>query len=241
MKDILIVGTGISGSTLANKLANNYHVTIIDKRDHIGGNCYDYYDNDILMNKYGAHIFHTNNETVWNFVNTFCEWIPWIHKVIGKINDQYFPIPVNIDTVNILLKKKLNNNLINEFLINNKKSYDNPINSEQIAINNVGYELYNLIFKEYTFKQWHKYPSELDRSVLARIPVYNNYNTNYFNDTYQALPKYGYTYFIQKLLNHPNITVKLNTEYTKDMNNNYSKIFFTGPIDHYYSELNLPK
>jgi len=241
MKDILIVGTGLSGSTLANKLANKYNVTIIDKRDHIGGNCYDYYDNDILINKYGAHIFHTNNEHVWNFINIFCEWIPWIHKVVGKINDQYFPIPVNIDTVNILLNKNVNNNSINEFISNNKKLYNNPINSEQVAINNVGNELYNLIFKEYTFKQWNKYPSELDPSVLARIPVYNNYNTNYFNDKYQVLPKYGYTYFIQQLLNHPNIIIKLNTEYTKDTNKDYDKIFFTGPIDHYYSELNLPK
>jgi len=241
MKDILIVGAGLSGSTLANKLADNYRITIIDKRNHIGGNCYDYYDNNILMNKYGAHIFHTNKRNIWNYINKFCDWIPWNHKVIGNINNVNFPIPVNIDTVNILLKKNLNKNTMNDFLSNNNKLYNIPLNSEQIAIKNVGNELYNLIFKEYTYKQWNKYPSELDPSVLARIPIYNNYNTNYFSDIYQVLPKYGYTHFIHKLLYHHNITIKLNTEYTKDMNKDYSKVFFTGPIDHYYSELNLPK
>jgi len=244
METILIVGAGLSGSTLANRLANIYNVIVIDKREHIGGNCYDYYDQDILMNKYGAHIFHTNNDKVWKYVNKFCEWIPWKHKVVGKINTTYFPIPVNIDTVNTLLNKNLDQNTMNDFIReNNKLTTIHPINSEQVAIENVGHDLYNLIFKQYTYKQWNKYPAELDKSVLSRIPIRNNYNPYYFNDKYEALPKHGYTYFIKKMLDHPNITVKLNTEYTEDMKQeqNYSKIFFTGPIDHYYSELNLPK
>jgi len=241
LEKILIIGTGISGSTLANRLANKYDITIIDKRDHIGGNCYDYYDQDILMNKYGAHIFHTNNDRVWNYVNKFCEWIPWKHKVVGKINTTYFPIPVNIDTVNTLLNKNLDVNSMNDFISKNNNIYTYPKNSEEVAIKNVGKDLYDLIFKHYTYKQWNKYPNELHSSVLSRIPVKNSYNPYYFNDKYEALPKYGYTYFIKKMLDHPNIMVKLNTEYTKDMNLGYSKIFFTGPIDHYYSELNLPK
>ena len=239
MDNIIIIGAGLSGCVLANKLAEKYKILIIDKRDHIGGNCYDYYENGILMNKYGAHIFHTNNEKVWEYINKFSEWSPWYHKVIGKINNTYFPIPVNIDTVNILLNKNYTEDTIHEFY-NSIKTTD-IVSSENTCINNVGSELYSLIFKEYTYKQWEKYPCELDPSVLARIPVRKDNNTNYFNDKYQALPKNGYTKFIEKLIDHPNITVKLNTEYSKDKYQGYSKTFFTGPIDHYYNHLNLPK
>ena len=142
--------------------------------------------------------------------------------------------------MNILLNKKIDREEMIKFLINNVK-YSNPKNGEEVTINNVGEELYKLIFKEYTFKQWNKYPSELDASVLARIPVRSDYNCNYFNDKYQALPKLGYTYFIKNILDHPNINVKLNVEFSKSMTREYNKIFITGPIDHYYSELGLPK
>jgi len=241
MEIILIVGAGLSGSVLANKLSSKYKIDIIDKRDHIAGNCFDYYENNILMNKYGAHIFHTNNKNIWDYINKFCKWIIWNHKVIGKIDNKYFPIPVNISTVNILLNKNLTNLSINDFLENNKNIYLNPTNSKEITINNVGQELYNLIFKEYTFKQWNKYPEELDKSVLSRIPVRNNYDDNYFSDIYQGLPEKGYTYFVERLLDHENITVKLNEEYDKNKHTGYSKIFFTGPIDQYYNYMNLPK
>lgn len=241
METILIVGTGLSGSVLANKLSSKYKIHIIDKRNHIAGNCYDYYENDILMNKYGAHIFHTNNKDIWDYVNKYCKWINWNHKVIGKINNKYFPIPVNISTVNILLDKNLTKSSMNTFLDKNKNIYLQPSNSKEITINNVGEELYNLIFKEYTYKQWNKYPEELDKSVLARIPVRNNYDDNYFSDIYQGLPEKGYTYFVERLLDHPNITVKLNEEYDKDKHIGYNKIFFTGPIDQYYNYMNLPK
>jgi UDP-galactopyranose mutase len=235
MENVLIVGSGLTGCVLANKLLDKnikYNILIIDKRDHIGGNCYDYYENGILMNKYGAHIFHTNNEMVWNYVNKYGEWIPWYHKVIGKIDNKTFPIPVNNDTVKILLSE--------EYKIT-KNTIENPSNSEETCINNVGDDLYKLIFKEYTYKQWAKYPNELDSSVLSRIPVREDNNPNYFNDKYQALPKNGYTKFIEKLIDHPNIVVKLNTEFDKDIHSGFNKIFFTGPIDHYYNHLQLPK
>ena len=246
MEKVLIVGAGLSGAVMARRLCHKYNVTVIDKRDHIGGNCYDYYDEEtnILMNKYGAHIFHTNSERVWEFVNKYSEWESYYHQVIGRINDQYFPIPVNITTVNTLLNKNYNTEEMRVFLQNNK-IYSNPKNGEEVTINNVGEELYKLIFKEYTFKQWNKYPSELDASVLARIPVRSDYNCNYFSDKYQALPKLGYTHFIKNILDHPNINVKLNVEFNKgcyqSQKHEYNKIFITGPIDHYYSELGLPK
>lgn len=241
MDSILVVGAGLSGAVIARRLADKYNVTVIDKRNHIGGNCYDHYDDGILMNKYGAHIFHTNNERVWNFVNQYSKWVPWEHKVLGRIDDKYFPIPVNVKTAQILLNKTFTQENMKEFLAENQIIFDKPRNGEEVAIKNVGTRLYELIFKQYTFKQWNKYPSELDASVLARIPVRDNYNDNYFNDKYQALPAEGYTAFISNILNHPNITVKLETSFTKDMVSNNKMVFFTGPIDHYYSHLNLPK
>lgn len=244
MNKILIVGAGLSGSVIAEQFANKgYIVDIIDKRDHIGGNCFDYInDIGILMNKYGAHIFHTNSEKVWTYIQKFSEWIEWKHKVIGSINNVLFPIPVNIDTVNILT----NNNLtteedMNKWLSKNTHNIINPINSKEVAISRVGDFLYNSIFKDYTYKQWEKYPEELDPSVLARIPIYTNNNTNYFNDKYQVLPKYGYTKFISNMLNHPNITIKLNTEFDHSMKCNYKYIFYTGPIDLYFASINYPK
>ncbi len=241
MKNILIIGAGISGATLANLLAPKYKITIIDKRNHIAGNCFDYIEDNILISKYGAHIFHTNNEDVWKYVNNFSKFIEWKHKVIGNINNTLFPIPVNINTVNILLNSNYSKNNISDFFEKNKNIYENPSNSKETVINKVGEELYNLIFKDYTFKQWNKYPEELDPSVLNRIPVRDNYEDGYFDDKYQGLPENGYTLLVAKMLAHPNITIKLNTEYQKEMNNYFDYILFTGPIDSYYSNLNLPK
>lgn len=248
MNKIIIVGCGLSGAVLAERFASNgYQVIIIEKRNHIGGNCYDYYNDDgILMNKYGAHLFHTNNEEVWKYVQKFSEWIPWEHRVIGKVDDKLVPIPVNITTVN----KLFGTNIINEdemklWLENNQSKYDNPANGKEAALNRVGPELYQLIFETYTKKQWDKYPEELDASVLQRIPVRDNYDDRYFGDKYQALPKNGYTDFFQNLLNHENISVYLDTdffEYKKDNDiSEYCKIIYTGPIDHYFADSGYPK
>jgi UDP-galactopyranose mutase len=244
MKNILVIGAGLSGATVARELAEKgYKITLIEKRDHIAGNCYDYINHvGILMNKYGAHLFHTSSERVWSYVQKFSEWIPWKHKVSGNINGVYFPIPVNIDTVNILCGTEIKSEEeMKEWLSKNTIQCENPKNSEDVGLARVGPDLYEKIFKGYTFKQWDKFPSELSPSVLERIPIRTNWDPYYFSDKYQALPAKGYTAMVSAMLDHPNITVSLKTEYTKDMNSRYNTIFYTGPIDAYFSEAGYDK
>lgn len=237
--DIVIIGAGISGSVLAERYASiGKKVLIIEKRDHIAGNCFDYYDdNGILTSKYGAHLFHTNDEGVWDYVNQYAEWYPWHHKVIAKVDDKTVPIPVNITTVNTLFKQNIKNEVeMQQWLEENRIPFDQPANGEEAVLNKVGEVLYNKMFKHYTKKQWDKYPAELHASVLERIPVRDNYDDRYFSDKYQALPKGGYTKLFENILQNPNIIVLLNTDYfeVQDQLGDYEKLFYTGPIDRFF-------
>ena len=202
--DILIVGAGLSGAVLAERFASksNKKVLIIDKRKHIGGNCYDIIDeNGILINKYGAHLFHTNLEDVWEYIQNFSEWQRWDHKVLVSVDGKLINIPVNINTVNALCGTHIKDeDEMNQWLETVQIKYDKINNSEEIAKSRVGEVLYKKLFRDYTYKQWNKYPEELDPSVLSRIPIRNNFDDRYFDDRYQALPKYGYTKFINNIL-----------------------------------------
>jgi len=242
--DIIIVGCGLSGCVMAERFANvlNKKVLIMDKRNHIGGNCYDYKDdNNILIGKYGAHIFHTDNKEVWDYVNMFDEWVRWEHKVVAKVDDKYVPIPVNITTVNMIFDKCIKTeDEMNEWLTDNKVNYDNISNSEQMAKSRVGNHLYEKMFRFYTFKQWNKFPEELSPEVLSRIPVRNNFDIRYFTDRYQALPKYGYTHFFGKILNNPNISIELNCDFFEHYVPSDKTIIYTGPIDRYFSSHGYP-
>ena len=239
----LIVGCGLSGVVIAERIANilNKKVTIIEKREHIGGNCYDFKDKEtnILMNKYGAHLFHTNNEDVWNYVNKFDKWIRWEHKVLTFTDNKFVSIPVNITTINELCEENLQNEKdVNEWLEKNQIKYDTIKNSEEMAKSRIGNKLYEKLIKDYTYKQWNKYPEDLDKSVLERIPIRPNFDTRYFNDKYQALPHKGYTHFFEQILNNKNIEVKLNTDYFDHIKDNkYDIVIFTGPIDSYFTDL----
>jgi UDP-galactopyranose mutase len=240
----LIVGCGFSGAVIAERIANilNKKVTIIEKRDHIGGNCYDYIDNDtgILLNKYGAHLFHTNNKKVWDYINLFDKWVRWEHKVLSYVDNKFVSIPVNITTINDLCQGHLQNeDDVKEWLLNNQVKYDSITNSEEVAKSRIGTILYDKLIKDYTYKQWNKYPHELDKSVLERIPIRPNFDTRYFSDKYQALPHKGYTHFFEQMLNNKNIEIKLNTDYFEYIkeNNNFDLIIFTGPIDSYFPNL----
>jgi UDP-galactopyranose mutase len=237
--DIVIIGAGISGSVLAERYASSgKKVLIIEKRDHIGGNCYDFIDeNGILVSKYGAHLFHTNEEDVWQYVNRFAKWYPWEHKVIAQVDGQLVPIPVNITTVNKLFNQNIQTEEeMQEWLEKNRPDIQNPSNGEEAALSKVGPVLYEKMFKHYTKKQWDKYPDELDASVLNRIPVRTNFDDRYFTDKYQALPTGGYTKMFENILSHPNIHVMLNTDYfdIKDSVKGYEKLFYTGPIDAFF-------
>jgi UDP-galactopyranose mutase len=254
--DILVVGCGLSGIVIAERFANEMgkRVLIIDKRDHIGGNVYDYIDQDtgILMNKYGAHLFHTNSDRVWSYVTRFGKWTRWDHEVVGQVDGRLVNIPVNINTVNALCGENLKTTEeMDVWLAANQVKYgeDSCVvdNSEKMAKSRVGEVLYEKIFKEYTYKQWAKYPEELDASVLARIPIRNDFDNRYFNDKYQALPEKGYTDFVNRVIDHPNITVLLNTSYDDFINERsatgvvFEHIIYTGPIDAFYADKGLEK
>jgi len=237
--DIVIIGAGISGAVLAQQYAAiGKKVLVIEKRDHIAGNCYDYIDeNGILVSKYGAHLFHTNEEQVWDYVNRYANWYNWEHKVVAKVDGNLLPIPVNITTVNKIFGLNITSEEeMKTWLDENREPYLNPSNGKEAALNKVGAVLYEKMFRHYTKKQWDKYPEELDASVLDRIPVRSNYDDRYFSDTYQALPEGGYTKLFDAILDHPNIKVFLNTDYfdIKDQVKGYDKLFYTGPIDRFF-------
>lgn len=245
--DVCIVGAGLSGAVIAERYASttNQSVLVMEKREHIGGNCYDYIDSatGIRVSKYGAHLFHTKYEKVWEYVKQFSEWVPYEHKVLAKVKGKYVPVPVNIDTVNKLFSLSIQT--VDEMAIWLKREqvhFDHaPTNSEEMALSRVGKRLYELMFKPYTIKQWNKTPAELAPIVLARIPVRNNTDARYFSDKYQALPKKGYTALFQNILKSPQITVWLNTDYfEKRYTIKCGKTYFTGPIDRYYAERGLP-
>jgi UDP-galactopyranose mutase len=237
--NILIVGAGISGAVLAERYAQQgKKVLVIEKRDHIAGNCYDYYNEDgILVSKYGAHLFHTNYLQVVEYVKRFAEWYPYEHRVLAKVDGKLVPIPVNITTVNMLFDEDISDpKEMRAWLDKHQIKNENPENGKEAALARLGEVLYEKMFKNYTKKQWDKYPEELDASVLNRIPVRDNFDDRYFSDTFQALPTGGYTKMFEKILKHPNIEVRLNTDYfdVRDSLPEFEKIFYTGPIDQYF-------
>mmetsp|Transcript_21669 Transcript_21669/g.30372 ORF Transcript_21669/g.30372 Transcript_21669/m.30372 type:complete len:604 (-) Transcript_21669:63-1874(-) len=247
--DVCVVGAGLSGSVIAERYASvmRKSVLVIDKRDHIGGNCYDYVDDEtgILVSKYGAHLFHTNSKRVWEYVQGFSNFSQYEHKVQALIDDKYVPIPVNIDTVNTLFDLNITNSReMDKWLEEEQEQFDHEVaNSEEMALSRVGKRLYDLIFKPYTIKQWAKDASELGPEVTARIPVRNDHNNKYFpDDTYQALPTNGYTKMFENILNHTLISVLTKTNYFEIKDKmNCKKLYYSGPIDAYFSDLKWPK
>lgn len=244
--DILVVGAGLSGAVVAERFASqlNKKVIIIDKRNHIGGNCYDYVDeNRILINAYGAHLFHTNHSDVWDYVQNFGEWVRWDHRVIANVDDKLVNLPININTINKLCETSIKDESeMIQWLENVQVKYETISNSEEIAKSKFGEFIYNKLFKDYTFKQWNKYPSELDPSVLSRIPLRYNFDDRYFDDKYQFLPKAGYTKLIENILSHPNISILTNADYFEIKNRiNYKTLIYTGPVDRFFEKSGLEK
>ena len=239
MFDYLIVGAGFAGSVLAERLAtqSNKKVLIIDKRDHIAGNAYDYFNKDgILIHKYGPHIFHTNSKEVFEYLNQFTPWRPYEHKVLASVDGQLVPIPINLNTINQLYGLNLCSADVEEFFAKRAEKVDRVQTSEDVVVSKVGRELYEKFFRGYTRKMWDLDPSELDASVTARVPTRVNRDDRYFTDTYQAMPLYGYTHMFQNMLSHKNIKIMLNTDY-KDIIDMipYKNLIFTGPVDEYFN------
>merc|ERR1719502_1095233 len=225
--DLLIVGAGLSGAVIAERCSKELGMTslIIDKRDHIGGNCYDYVDeHGIRASKYGAHLFHTQFERVWNYVTEFSEWIPFDHRVKGLVPDKdgvkrLVPIPPTQESVRELFGESVNSEGEMQAWYDKervKPASGEPANGEEAALSRVGPRLYERVFKHYTKKQWDKYPAELDASVLLRLPCRTTTDDRYFGDAWQALPLRGYTrIFENMLLSDPLISIRLNVDYFK--------------------------
>jgi len=235
--DYLVVGAGFSGSVIAERLATQgKKVLVVDKRNHIGGNAYDHYDDHgVLVHKYGPHIFHTNSREVFEYLSRFTQWRSYEHRVLASVDGQLVPIPINLDTINKLYGMNLNSFEVEEFY----KSLAEPIEyirtSEDVVVSKVGRELYEKFFRNYTRKQWGLDPSELDKSVIARIPTRTNRDDRYFTDTYQAMPLHGFTRMFDNMLNHPNIKVMLNTDYQEIQKAiPCREMVYSGPVDEYF-------
>jgi UDP-galactopyranose mutase len=238
MFDYLIVGAGFAGAVIAERLAscNNKKVLVVESRRHIGGNTYDYYNDDgILVHKYGPHIFHTNSREVYDYLSQFTAWRPYEHRVLASVDGMLVPIPINLNTINQLYGMSLSSPEVDCFLASRAEKKDRIVTSEDAVISKVGKELYEKFFKEYTRKQWGLDPSELDASVAARIPTRNNCDNRYFTDKFQSMPLHGYTRLFENMLLHPNIKVMLGTDY-KDIERDipYKKMIYTGPIDYFF-------
>jgi UDP-galactopyranose mutase len=238
MYDFLIVGAGLSGAVLAERLGQEgKKVLIVDKRNHIGGNTFDYFNSDgVLVHKYGPHIFHTNSPDVFNYLGRFTEWRPYEHRVLASVDGMMVPIPINMNTINILYGLNLSCDEVSSFLNTKAEKKERIVTSEDVVLSHVGKDLYEKFFKGYTRKQWGMDPSELDASVAARIPTRSNKDNRYFTDIYQAMPLHGYTRMFEKMLDHPNISIMLNTDF-KDLEKwiPYNKMIYTGPIDYFFN------
>ena len=238
MFDYLIVGAGFAGSVLAERLASgsDKKVLICDKRPHIGGNAYDHYNSDgILVHKYGPHIFHTNSREVYEYLSRFTAWRPYEHRVRASVDGMHLPIPINLDTINKIYGLNLTSFQVEQFFNSVAEPRAEILNSEDVVVARVGRELYEKFFRGYTRKQWALDPSELDASVISRVPVRTNRDDRYFTDTYQVMPLNGFTRMFEKMLDHPNIKVLLNCDYREVQEDiPFREMIYTGPVDEFF-------
>jgi UDP-galactopyranose mutase len=236
----LIIGSGFSGCVLANQLVQQLDCTIDiwDERDHIAGNCHTKRDSEtgVMVHEYGPHIFNTDKKEIWDYVNSFVEFRPYVHRVKAKSGDKVYSLPVNLHTINQLFDKSFTPDEAKNFLETlSDKTITDPQNFEEQALRFIGRQLYDAFFYGYTKKQWGCEPAELPASILKRIPVRFNYDDNYHNNIYTGIPVEGYSAVMEKMINHPKIKVTLNKKFQPGMDvSEFTHIFYTGPIDAYF-------
>lgn len=236
--DFLIVGAGFAGATIAERIASqlNKKVLLVEKRNHIGGNTYDFYNEDgILVQQYGPHIFHTNSKEVRDYLSQFTEWNGYVHRVLARVNGKEVYLPINLATMEHLYDRTFTAEELHEHFAQRRLNLDEIRNSRDVVVSQVGEELYELFFKNYSKKQWGVYPEELDPQVTRRLPVRFDRDTRYFTDIYQGIPKYGYTKMFEKMLENENIHILLNTDFKKSTHQvKFDKLIYTGPIDYFF-------
>lgn len=233
-----VVGAGFSGAVLSHELAKAGHcIDVFESRAHLAGNCYSKRDaqTGILVHEYGPHIFHTDNEQVWDFVNQFTEFKPYINRVKTTSQGQVFSLPINLHTMNQYFQKTMSPAEAKQFISEiADQTIEEPVSFEEQAMKFVGKDLYETFLKGYTIKQWGCSPEDLPASILRRLPVRFNYDDNYFNHKYQGIPVDGYTLIVEKMFEKEGIQVFLNTTFDRTLVSDYDHIFHTGPLDAWF-------
>ncbi len=236
---LAVIGAGFTGAVIANELSKRGHkLDVYDSRSHIGGNCHTKRDEEtnIMLHSYGPHIFHTSNSKVWKYVNQFDKFEPFINRVKSNYQRKIYSLPINLMTINSFFRKDFGPKEAKNFIDSlSVKSIKNPVSLEEQALKFIGKDLYEAFFKGYTKKQWGMEPSELPASILKRLPVRFNYDDNYYTSKYQGIPRNGYTYIIEKLLDHKNIQLNLNSKFSREENAKYDHVFYSGPIDAWFN------
>lgn len=234
----LMVGAGLSGAVIGRHLAEEGHqVTIVDARPHVAGNCHTERDAEtgVMVHIYGPHIFHTDDAEVWDYVNRYETFLPYKNRVKTISGGAVYSLPVNLHTINQFFGKTMGPDEARDFLTAQADtSITDPQTFEEQALRFVGRGLYEAFFKGYTQKQWGVDPTKLPASILKRLPVRFNYDDNYFFHKFQGMPKDGYTAMVERILDHPGITVHLNTRFTRDQAGAYDHVFYSGPLDGWY-------
>jgi UDP-galactopyranose mutase len=238
MQKILVVGAGFSGAVIARQLAQHgFLVDVIESRNHVAGNCHTERDEETGVNVHvhGPHIFHTDNERVWNYVQDYDVFMPYICRVKATTGGSVYGLPINLHTINQFFSKTFNPREAQEFISEKSdKSIDVPVSFEDQALKFLGAEFYHAFFRGYPLKQWGLPPSELPASVLKRLPVRFNYDDNYFNHKFQGIPKHGYTHIVNGILDHENIKLHLGRIFRRGDAEGYEHVFFSGPLDSWF-------
>ncbi|MFL5755159.1 MAG: UDP-galactopyranose mutase [Chloroflexota bacterium] len=236
--DWLVVGAGFAGSVIAERIATELdeRVLVVDRRPHVAGNAFDELDAaGNLVHRYGPHIFHTNAASIFGYLSGFTKWRPYEHRVLARVGGRLVPIPINRTTLNRLYGLDLADDAsVAAFLAERAEPREPVRTSEDVVVGTVGRELYELFFRGYTRKQWGLDPSQLDATVTARIPTRTNEDDRYFTDRYQAMPLNGYTAMFERMLDHPNITVRVGVDFRDVRPSLFRRLVYTGPVDEYF-------